>query len=117
MDTIEIYLLVLISVSIVCIILLTAFLCKFLLSANKLVNGLNKACDTINGELKPVVEGLKETLSGVNSIIKAADNRVKVINCALNGILGATGVLGGKLKSVASGLVEGFKAGINILRK
>ena len=98
MDAIDICLLVLICVSIVCVILLTVFLCRFLLSANKLAKGLNKACDTINGELEPVVESLKETLSGVNSMVKAADNRVKVINCALNGILGATGVLGGKLK-------------------
>ena len=39
------------------------------------------------------------------------------MNCALNGILGATGVLGGKVKGVLSGLIEGFKAGLSLFKK
>ena len=81
------------------------------------MDGLNKATDTINGELEPAVKDLKETLGGINSIVKMADKRVQVINCALNGIVGATGVLGGKLKSVLEGAAAGFKAGLNLFKK
>ncbi len=117
MDMTQIALIALIVVTIVCLIVLTVFIVKFLVSAKCLADNLNKATSTVNNELEPVVKDLKETISGVNSLIKTADNRVKVINCALNSILGATGVLGGKLKGVASGLIEGFKTGLNLFKK
>jgi len=117
MDLTEISLVVLICTSIICLIVLTVFVVKFLYSASKLVNNINKACDTVNNELEPVVKDLKETVSGITSIVKATDNRIKTVNCALNGVIGATGVLGGKLKEVLSGVVEGFRAGINLFKK
>ena len=117
MDILQISLITLVTVSTLCIIVLTVYIAKLLISATKLSEGLNKACDTVNSGLDPVVKDLKETISGVNSLVRTADNRVKVINCALNGIVGATGILGGKIKGVFNGLVEGFKAGINLFRK
>ena len=113
----DIALTVLTGVSSICILILTIYLCMLLFAAYKLLKNANKTCDMINSELKPVIEDLKETVSGVNSIIKAADDRVKFINCAVNSVVGATGVLGGKLKSVFSGVLEGFKAGINLTRR
>lgn len=117
MDILEISLITLVCTSVVCLILLTVFIVKLLSNTNKLVKGLNQATETINSELKPVVDDLKESVKGIKSLIDTADNRVKVMNCALNGVLGAAGVLGGKLKGVASGLIEGFKAGMSLFKK
>lgn len=117
MDILEISLITLVCASAVCIIVLTVFLAKLLFNANKLLIELNKAADTVNNELEPVVSDLKESVASIKSLINTADTRVKVINCAINGVVGATGILTGKLKGVASGLVEGFRAGLNLFKK
>lgn len=117
MDAMQISLITLVLVSAVCIIVLTVFIVRLLISAKTFVTSLNVAAETVNKGLEPAVNDLKETISGINSLVKTADNRVKVMNCALNGILGATGVLGGKVKGVLSGLIEGFKAGLNLFKK
>ena len=117
MDAVQISLIVLIITSVLCMVVLTVFVSMVLYSSKKFMDGLNKATDTISGELEPAVKDLKETLGGINSIVKMADKRVQVINCALNGIVGATGVLGGKLKSVLEGAAAGFKAGLNLFKK
>ena len=117
MDAIQISLIVLICTSVLCILALTIFGSMLLYSSKKFMDSLNKAADTVNKELEPAVKDLKETLGGVNSIVKMADKRVQVLNCALNGIVGATSVLGGKLKGVVEGAIAGFKAGINLFKK
>ena len=117
MDIMQISLITLVIVSTICIIVLTVFLVKLLISAKDFMCGLNMAVNTVNKGLEPAVTDLKETFAGINSLVKTADNRVKVMNCALNGILGATGVLGGKVKGVLSGLIEYFKAGLSLFKK
>ena len=116
-DILQISLTFLCVVTAVCLIILTVYISKLVISSTKLVKSMNEACDTVNSELKPVVEDLKETVSGINSLVKTADSRVKFLNCAFNGIVGATGMLGGKLKDVMSGVIDGFKAGLNLFRK
>ena len=117
MESWQIALTVLIGVSSICVIVLTIYISMFLYSAYKLFKSANKTCTMINCELQPVLDDLKETVSGVNSIVKAADTKVKFINGALTGILGATGILGGKLKDVFNGVVQGFRAGMKLTKR
>lgn len=117
MDIMQISLIALIFVTLICISVITVYLAMLLHSSKKFVDGLVLATETINSELEPVVSDLKETLSGVNSLVKMTDKRFKVFNCAINGLVGATGVLGGKLKGVFGSAIEGFRAGLNMFKK
>ena len=116
-NILEISLITLCLTTAVCAIILTVYIVKLIITAKALCNNIDKAMEIVNGDLKPLVADIRETVSGANSIMKAADNRVKVINCALNGVVGATGILGGKLKGVLQGVVEGFRAGVNLFKK
>ena len=62
MDIMQISLITLILVSAICIIVLTVFIVRLLISAKTFVSGLNIAVETVNKVLEPAVNDLKETI-------------------------------------------------------
>lgn len=108
---------ILMLTSVVCIIILTIFICKLIVSVIKLTNNANIIATSVQKEIEPTLKELKEAAQSINSIANNADDKFKNAKSAFTGVLGASATIGSKLKSFSQGILKGISFGLGLFKK
>lgn len=108
---------ILMFVTIVCVIVLTVFAIKLIISVTKLTDNANVIATSVQKEIEPTLQELKEAAKSISSIANNADTKFQNAKTGIASLLGAGVCLSGKLKSFAQGIAKGMSFGMNIFRK
>jgi len=108
---------VLMFATVVCIVVLTVFVCRLLISITNLSNSANAIATSVQNEIEPTLKELKEAAKSINSIANSADTKFQNAKAGLSGLIGATSCLGGKLKSFSQGILKGLSFGLKMFKK
>ena len=117
MDLISILIITLIIVTAVCVVILTYFGAKLFISATRLSDNANVIATSVQKEIEPTLKELQEAAKSINSIANTADEKFTGIKSGLSSVVGASAILGGKLKSFSKGILKGISFGLNLLKK
>ncbi len=108
---------ILMLTSVVCLVILTIFICKLIVSVIKLTDNANIIATSVQKEIEPTLKELKEAAKSINSIANNADDKLKNAKSALNSVVGATAAIGGKLKGFSQGILKGISFGLGLFKK
>ena len=108
---------ILMFVSAICIIVLSVFVCKLIVSITKLADNANTIATSVQQEIEPTLKELKEAAQSINSIANNADAKFQNTKTSIASIVGATACLGGKLKSFSQGIMKGISFGLGLFKK
>ena len=108
---------VLLITTIVCLVVLTVFAVKLIISVTKLSDNANVIASSVQKEIEPTLKELQEAAKSINSIANTADEKFAGIKSGLSSVAGAGSLLGGKLKSFSKGILKGIAFGLNLLKK
>lgn len=103
--------------TIICLIILTVFICKLLVSITNLSNNANVIATSIQNEIEPTLKELKEAAKSINSIANNADEKFQNAKTSISSVIGAGACLGGKLKTFSQGIAKGISFGLKLFRK
>lgn len=103
--------------TIICLVVLTVFIVKFIISATKLSDNANVIASSVQKEIEPTLKELKEAAKSINSIANTADEKFTSVKSDLSSVAGAASHLGGKLKSFSKGILKGIAFGLSLLKK
>ena len=104
-------------VSAICLIVLTVFVVKLIISATQLTNNANVIASSVQKEIEPTLKELKEAAKSINSIAANADTQLQSTRAGLSSFINATNCLGGKLKSFSQGILKGVAFGLGLFKK
>ena len=104
-------------ISAICLIVLTVFVVKLVISANQLTNNANIIASSVQKEIEPTLKELKEAAKSINSIAANADTQLQSTKEGIASFIGATSCLSGKLKSFATGILKGVAFGLGLFKK
>lgn len=104
-------------VTIVCLIVLTIFAVKLIISITKLSDNANSIATSVSKEIEPTLHELKEAAKSINSIANNADTKFQNAKVGIASALGLSACLGGKLKSFIQGISKGISFGMNMFKK
>lgn len=113
----SIALIALLITTIICFVVLTVFVVKFLISATKLSDNANVIASSVQKEIEPTLKELKEAAKSINSIANTADAKFTSVKSDLSSVASAASGLGGKLKSFSKGILKGIAFGLSLLKK
>ena len=108
---------ILMFVTIICVIVLTIFIIKLIISVTKLSNNANIIALSVQQEIEPTLRELKEAAKSINSIANNADTKFQNAKTGIVSLIGATACLGGKLKSFSQGIMKGISFGLGLFKK
>lgn len=101
----------------VCIVVLSVFVVKFVISATKLSDNANTIATSVSKEIEPTLQELKEAAKSINSIANNADTKFKNAKVGLASALGLSACFGGKLKEFFQGISKGVSFGMKMFKK
>jgi len=116
MDT-NISLNILLITTIICLVVLTVFVIKLIISITRLSDNANVIASSVQKEIEPTLKELQEAAKSINSIANTADEKFAGVKSGLTTVVGAGSILGGKLKSFSKGILKGIAFGLNLLKK
>ncbi len=108
---------VLMLVSVVCVIVLTVFICKLIMSVINLTNNANVIATSVQKEIEPTLKELKEVAQSINSIANSADEKFHNTKIGIASVLNAGAAVGGKIKTFSQGILKGISFGLNLFKK
>lgn len=108
---------ILMLVTVICLIVLTFFVVKLIVSVTKLSDNANIIATSVQKEIEPTLQELKEAAKSINSIANNADTKFKNAKTGISTLIGAGACLGGKLKSFSDGILKGISFGANLFKK
>ena len=103
--------------SLICLIILTVFIVRLIISATQLSNNANLIASSVQKEIEPTLKELKEAAKSINSIAGNADTQLQNTKEGIASFVGATTCLSSKLKSFATGILKGVAFGLGLFRK
>ena len=108
---------ILMLVSVVCLIVLTVFICKLIMSVINLTNNANVIATSVQKEIEPTLKELKEAAQSINSIANSADEKFHNTKLGIASVLNAGAAFGGKIKTFSQGIIKGISFGLNLFKK
>ncbi len=114
---VETSVIILLFVTIACLITLTVFIVRLIISATNLANNANVIATSVQKEIEPTLKELKEAAKSINSIANNADAKFQSTKAGVASLIGAGACLGGKLKSFSQGILKGVSFGLGLFRK
>lgn len=116
-DTVLYFLILLLVTTSICLVVLTVFIVKFVISATKLTNNTNIIATNIQKEIEPTLQELQKAAKSINSIANSADEKFQSTKAGLLSFVGTVGCLGGKLKNFTQGIMKGLSFGMGLFKK
>ena len=104
-------------ISAVCLIVLTVFVVKLIISATQLTNNANLIAASVQKEIEPTLKELKEAAKSINSIAASADTQLQSTKEGIASFVSAASCVTGKLKSFSQGILKGILFGLGLFRK
>ena len=108
---------ILMFTSVICLVILTVFVCKLIVSVTKLTDNANVIATSVQKEIEPTLKELKEAAKSINSIANSADSKFQSTKASISSLFGAGACLGGKLKSFSKGILKGISFGLGLFKK
>ncbi|MBR5303825.1 MAG: hypothetical protein IKU37_03255 [Candidatus Gastranaerophilales bacterium] len=110
-------LIILLLTTTICIIALSVFVIKFVISITKLSDNASTIATSVSKEIEPTLQELKEAVKSINSIANNADIKFKNAKVGIASALGLTACFGGKLKDFIQGISKGISFGMKMFKK
>ena len=101
----------------VCIVVLSVFVVKLVISVTKLSDNANTIATSVSKEIEPTLQELKEAAKSINSIANNADTKFQNAKVGLASALGLSACFGGKLKDFIQGISKGVSFGMKMFKK
>ena len=117
MDPVNMTLVILLSVTTLVILVLGALAAKLIINLTLLSKNVDSIAQSVQSEIQPTLKELKEAAKSINSIANNADTQFSGIQTTLKNVLGASSIVGCKMKGLMSGLVKGISFGLNLFSK
>lgn len=108
---------ILMLVSVVCVVVLTIFICRLIVSVIKLTNNANIIATSVQKEIEPTLKELKAAAQSINSIANQADNKLQNAKASFASVLGLGAMVGGKVRSFSQGILKGISFGLGLFNK
>lgn len=104
-------------VTIICLVILTIFAVKLIISITKLSDNANSIATSVSKEIEPTLQELKEAAKSINSIANNADTKFQNAKTGIASAIGLSACLGGKLKGFFQGISKGISFGMKLFKK
>ncbi len=117
MDPVNMTLVILLSVTTLVILVLGVLAAKLIINLTLLSKNVDSIAQSVQSEIQPTLKELKEAAKSINSIANNADTQFSGIQAALKNVLGASSVVGCKMRGLVSGLIKGIGFGLNLFNK
>ena len=101
----------------VCIVVLSIFVVKLVISITKLSDNANIIATSVSKEIEPTLQELKGAAKSINSIANNADTKFQNAKAGIVSVLGLSACFGGKLKSFIQGISKGVSFGVKMFKK
>lgn len=108
---------ILMFTTVVCLVVLTVFVCKLVISVTKLSENANVIATSVQQEIEPTLKELKEAAKSINSIANSADEKFQNTKANFATLIGLTSCVGGKIKSFSQGILKGISFGMGLFKK
>ncbi|HIQ89903.1 TPA: hypothetical protein IAA68_08790 [Candidatus Galligastranaerophilus faecipullorum] len=110
-------LMALLIVTAVVILILGILLARLIINLTLLSKNVDSIAQSVQSEIQPTLKELREAAQSINSIANNADTQFSGIQSALKSVLGASSLVGCKMKGLMDGLVKGISFGLNLFNK
>ena len=107
----------LLIVTAVVVLVLGVLLARLIINLTLLSKNVDSIAQSVQIEIQPTLKELREAAQSINSIANNADTQFSGIQNALKGVLGASSLVGCKMKGLMDGLVKGISFGLNLFNK
>lgn len=111
------FVILLISTTTICLIVLSVYLVKLLISVTKLSNNADSVVTSVAKEIEPTLKELQQAAKSINSIANSADEKFQSTKASLASFVGTTACIGGKLKNFTQGILKGLAFGLGLFKK
>ena len=101
----------------VCIVVLSIFVVKLVISVTKLSDNANTIATSVSKEIEPTLQELKEAAKSINSIANNADTKFQNAKMGIASALGLSACFGGKIKDFIQGISKGVSFGMKMFKK
>ncbi len=108
---------ILMLTTVVCLIVLTVFVCRLVISITKLSDNANVIATSVSKEVEPTLKELKEAMKSINSIAGNADEKFQNSKASIASVIGLTTSVGGKVKGFVQGILKGVSFGLGLFKK
>ena len=117
MDPVNVTLIVLLSVTTLVILVLGILTAKLVLNLIILSKNVDSIAQSVQSEIQPTLKELREAAQSINSIANNADTQFSGFQSTLKNVLGASSLVGCKMRGLMNGLVKGINFGMNLFSK
>lgn len=117
MSPVNVSLTVLLIVTAVVVLVLGILLAKLFINLILLSKNVDSIAQSVQNEIEPTLKELREAAQSINSIANNADTQFSGVQTAIKSFLGASSVVGCKMKGLMSGLVKDINFGLNLFNK
>lgn len=117
MDPVNVTLIVLLSVTTLVILVLGILTAKLVLNLTILSKNVDSIAQSVQSEIQPTLKELREAAQSINSIANNADTQFSGFQSTLKNVLGASSLVGCKMRGLMNGLVKGINFGMNLFSK
>lgn len=117
MSPVHASLVALLVVTTIFIIILGALLARLIINLTVLSRNIDSIAASVQTEIQPTLKELREAAHSINSIANNADAQFVGVQNTLKGVLGASSIVGTKVKGLMGGLLKGVSFGINLFGK
>lgn len=117
MSPVHTSLVALLVVTTIVIIILGALLARLIVNLTILSRNVDSIAQSVQSEVQPTLKELREAAHSINSIANNADAQFAGVQNTLKGVLGASTLVGAKMKGLVGGLLKGVSFGINLFNK
>ena len=117
MDPVNVSLIVLLSVTTLVILVLGVLIAKLIINLTLLSKNVDSIAQSVQSEVQPTLKELREAAKSINSIANNADTQFSGLQSTLKSVIGASSLVGCKMKGLMDGLIKGINFGLKLFSK
>ena len=117
MSPVNVSLVALLVVTTVVVLVLGILLARLILNLTLLSKNVDSIAQSVQSEVQPTLKELREAAQSINSIANNADTQFSGFQSTLKSVLGASSIVGCKMKGLMDGIVKGISFGLNLFNK
>ena len=117
MSPVNASLVALLIVTTIVILVLGILLARLIWNWTVLSKKVDSIAQGVQSEVQPPLRELREPAQSINSIANNADTQFSGLQSTLKSVLGASTLVGCKMKGLMNGLVKGINFGLNLFNR
>ncbi len=117
MNPVSVALISLLLVTTLVVLVLGILFAKLIVNLTVLSKNVDSIARSVKSEVQPTLKELREAAQSINSIANNADTQFSGLQNTLKSVVGASSLVGCKMKGLFDGLIKGLSFGINLFNK